>query len=405
MPDDDGVVRRVAWREVLPWLIIFRAFRISISPPVLLLATAGWLLTPLGSWLAERLFLGDSPAVHANWLPPLAGVSFNVTDVADVRWSEVLFHSNPVVQTYRRLLLDPCLGILSRGASVRQTAYHVFCGLWNIAVWSLFGVAIIRMAALRLGREERATLGQALRFAVAHYSWSALAPLFPLLGVVFATVALAVLGLLMWIADFGVLLAALVWPLALVGGLAMTMLLLGLLAGWPLMWPTIASEQYGDAFEAFSRSFSYAFQRPLQYLFYILLAVFLGSLGWVLVWAVSESVVQLPQWAAAWGAGSERIGEIIHGEPEGVLGVGAGLLAFFNAVIRLIAVAFQFSYFFCVATAIYLVLRRDLDQTDFDEVFVEDEGGSYSLPPLQTSPDGVPTIAERAHAPQSEDSD
>ncbi|MBI2479916.1 MAG: hypothetical protein HYV60_15180 [Planctomycetia bacterium] len=181
--------------------------------------------------------------------------------------------------------------------------------------------------------------------------------------------------------------AGVVWPLALIGGLIMAILVLGLAAGWPLMWPTISSEEHGDAFEAFSRSFSYVFQRPLQYIAYLLLAALIGGLGWILVSHVSEAVIELTYYGTSWGATNERVELVPFGEYTGSLGVGVGLIRFFDGFVRTIAMAFNFSYFFCVLTAIYLVLRRDVDKTDFDEVFVEDEKVRYSLPSLESSGD------------------
>lgn len=405
MPDDEGVLRRVAWQEVLPWLLIPRAFRLAISPPILFLATLGWLLTPLGPLVAAKLFLPADqqqvlafrfPAPSSRFNPPLPNPDQLLSPGGQLT-------SNPLVHVYRRLLLDPVLGVLNPDATIGQTAYYAFTGLWNVAVWSIFGIAILRVAAVRLGREERVSLHQAVHFALQRYSWSALAPLFPCFGIAFASAGIACLGLLMWMADFGVLLSGLAWPLVLIVGLGLAVLLTGLLAGWPLMWPTVASEQYGDAFEAFSRSFSYAFQRPLHYLFYIAVASLLGGLGWLLVSAVAEAVVQLPLYAASWGAGRERMVQIVNHQTEGILGAGAWLIWLWNSLVRSIAVAFQFAYFFCVSAAIYLLLRRGIDETDFDEVYVEEEGSRYSLPPLQANADGVPNVAEGRSSAASDD--
>ncbi|HRX78562.1 MAG TPA: hypothetical protein P5307_05840, partial [Pirellulaceae bacterium] len=73
------------------------------------------------------------------------------------------------------------------------------------------------------------------------------------------------------------------------------------------------------------------------------------------------------------------------GEYTGSLGTGVGLIRLFDGFVRIVAMAFNFSYFFCVLTAIYLVLRRDVDKSDFDEVFVEDDKVTYSLPPLESA--------------------
>ena len=72
--------------------------------------------------------------------------------------------------------------------------------------------------------------------------------------------------------DLGLLLAGLVWPLALVGGLLMGIFMLGLVFGWPLMWGAISTEGT-DSFDALSRSYSYVYQRPYHYLFYSIVQV------------------------------------------------------------------------------------------------------------------------------------
>ena len=57
----------------------------------------------------------------------------------------------------------------------------------------------------------------------------------------------------------------------------MALLLLGLAFGWPLMWATISTEGT-DSFDALSRSYAYVFQRPLRYLFYVVVRAY--SAGW-----------------------------------------------------------------------------------------------------------------------------
>ena len=58
-------------------------------------------------------------------------------------------------------------------------------------------------------------------------------------------------------------------------------------------------------------------------------------------------------------------------------------------LVRIVATGFNHAFFWCAASAIYLCLRRDVDQTEFDEVFVEDEDNSYQLPPLKAGEGAV----------------
>jgi hypothetical protein len=381
MPDDNGVVRRIAWKQICPWLLIFRIFRISISLPVLVLAVTGALLTPLGWWAGETLFIADddlrqpqfSEFVEASSKWPLAidGGATPISDSAAAFASPAPWRmeSNHVVATYRKFT-SPFAKLLNRQLSVTQVAYLLFGGLWNIALWAFFGGAITRLAAVQLGREERLGMRSAIKHVTKNYIWYLLAPLFPMLGVVLTSLPVIALGWLMRL-DVGVMIAGVLWPLALVAGLIMVILMIGLLFGWPLMFPTISSEEGSDAFEAFSRSFSYTYQRPLHYLFYAFVTVLFGGVCWLVVSFVGVQVVQASLWAASWGAGSERLNDVLIANGSTLTQNGGLLIHACNGIVGVIVTAFSFSFFWCGASAIYLLLRRDTDQMDIDEVYLE----------------------------------
>ena len=53
MSENRVELRSVAWREVFPWLVLVRVFRLAVSMPMLFLATVGVCLTPIGWYAAE----------------------------------------------------------------------------------------------------------------------------------------------------------------------------------------------------------------------------------------------------------------------------------------------------------------------------------------------------------------
>lgn len=405
MADERGVLRGVAWRDICPWLIIFRTFRLAKSLPLLFLATLGVVAIPAGWQVGEALFVseqalqadsdfarfveqqglwpgqpGASPAPNQGRLPQ------SIRDV-------VLTSPSPLEAIYVRLI-EPVVRLLKSRLTVTQAAYAAWGFLWTLLIWGFFGGAITRIAVVRLGREEPLGLGDAVRHAAARLGAHVGSPLLPLVGV--ALLALPIYGLgLLARSDGGLLLAGIFWVAALFGGLLIVVLLLGLLFGWPLMWGTLAAEERGDVFEAFSRSYSYTFQRPLHYLFYGALATLYGGLAWLLVYHFSEGVIRFTEWAAAWGAGPERWAEIARLRFDPSLGVGASRLAVLlidlgTGLVRTIAVGFSYSLFWCLAAAAYLLLRWNVDQTEFDEVFVPSQTGRYQLPPV----DGVEALEE-----------
>jgi hypothetical protein len=171
------------------------------------------------------------------------------------------------------------------------------------------------------------------------------------------------------------------------------------------MWATISAEGT-DTFDALSRGYAYTFQQPLRYLFYALVAILFGALCWTLVSLFADGVVQLSYWAVGWGADDFRVYNIHlatqgEGDPQGALWFGASLIGFFNMLVYSVAVGFGFSFFWCAATAIYLLLRQDVDQTEFDEVYMEHEEVRYGLPPLVKDTAGVPAVPPKPESPEA----
>ncbi len=398
MAADRVVVRELAWRDLCPWLILFRTFGLAITLPILFLATLGTLLTPLG-WIGSEAWL--LPAVHRReaefryglmadnarwphelqdeWAPPMFPQSIG----------EIVSTEPSIVEPIYRRFVWPMAGVLRGDLSFGPLLVLLLGTFWMLLVWGFFGGAITRMAAVKLGREEQIGLGEALRHATRRWLSYVSAPLFPLVGVVLIALPLVLMGLLMRTGG-GVLLAGVFWFLLLLGSLSITILLLGLMFGWPLMWGAISSEEQGDAFDAFSRSYSYTFQRPLHYLFYAALATFFGALAWLLVFHFSEAVLHFCRLPVRLGVGTERWSELSRAIANPsfrwqTVGFGTSLIALWEGLVRTIAVAFGYSFFFCLAAAVYLLLRRDVDQTEFDEVFVEREDRQYELPDV-TSP-------------------
>ena len=300
------------------------------------------------------------------------------------------------------MLVEPFRRLFDPGLSWGRWLLYLTGGLWTLSVWVLFGGAAARIAAVRLGRDERVGLRDAVVFA--RNKWPSLmaAPLMPLLAITLVALPIWLLGLIMRL-DLGVAIAGLGWVLVVLLGLVMAVFAIGLLFGWPLMWSTIATEG-SDAFDAVSRSYAYTFQRPLHYLAYAALAGVLGVLGWLLVALFCETVLQFIDWGICWGAGVERF-EQIRGlttalaEPKestpSLLWFGSALIRFFNACVRSLATAFSHGYFWVAVAGIYLLLRRDADQTETDDVYLEDESETpYGLPELPPDEAGVPGVSD-----------
>jgi len=478
MSTDSGIIRKISWRDSCPWLMLVRVFHIASAPHVLLLATVGALVSS-GIWrIADTVFPPAGvviPAAHDQADSVLTeGVLTEgaltegaltegaltegaltegalakgditgdplITREALQRWPGSRCHSaescsispanarnallgrnagvapvHPIFGVATRYAM-PFTRLLDRNTSWREIGFSLLGGVGSLLVWSVLGGAIVRIAAVDLGRQERVGLSNALNFSRSKVAAYFAAPLLPLAGIAAIAVPMIPLGWLM-LTDFGVTIGGLVWLLVMIGAILMAIGAIGLLFGWPLMWGAIGAEG-SDSFDAISRAYAYTFQRPFEYLFYALVATILGTLGWLLVWGFSEAVVTMAFWGTSWGAGSDRVNAVISyaGElgqstlvndpsdnlemerPSQMFRLGASLIGLAVGGVRSVATGFAYSFFWCAAVGIYLLLRLSADSTELDEVYIDPDAESvYGLPELEQDGQGVPGVADEPEA-------
>ncbi len=407
MPEERGLVREIAWRDVFPWIGLARVARLAMAPRLVLLAALGLLLTSGGWRIIGELYSSSDDIKQLGWT------------VAEETWpwqaqiesvqpltSFDAFHPaySPVIQT-AKWLSSPVRNMFFAGTSeagVRWVpfSYALLCAIWAIGVWAVIGGAITRIAALALARESRLGFLGGLQFGLAKWPAFFLAPILPLVGILGLSVVVGVVYGLIMRADAGVLIMSVFWPIMLGAGVVMAILLLGLTFGWALMWPTISVEGT-DAFDALSRSYSYTFQRPLYYLFYVIVAGVIGLLAATVVLLLVNWTIHMGYWSASWGSGAERMSQIIldsnEGKQVGAYGVGLAILKFWNGCVILLGSAYLFSYFWSAATNIYFLLRQKVDGAEPDNIAVDPEQESFSLPPLKND-DGVPQVDDKPGA-------
>jgi len=421
MPDERPL-RSGSWPDLYPLTLLLESLRLAVNFRALLLAalaitatSAGWRLVTamydkeedsVGKsyyewpWERAKDILPYGDAMSGAQLPPPPLVDGPPVDLpADVTWADWTWTS-PLLDAWK-YVTDPFVQLFNPETSLSDLGYYLLCALWALVVWSLFGGAITRLAAVSLARDDQLSWGQSLAYARRKWLSYFTAPLFPLIGVLLITLPLALFGLLLR-ADVGIFIAGLLWFLVLLAGFVMAILVLGLFFGWPLMWATISAEGT-DSFDALSRSYSYVFQRPLVYLFYVVIAAFLGTIGWLLVYLFASTMLELSHWAVSWGSGSDRLQDVLARRPMDAAGdAGAMLVRFWIGCIITLALAYWYSYFWTASQAIYFLLRRHVDATELDEVYVPEEEEAFGLPPLRHDEAGVATVADVSSAPSSE---
>lgn len=353
------------------------------------------------------------------------------------KFHEFLVGTVPVLVEPLRKLLTPLVAMLDPNATFGTRLYCLLCLIWAVAVWAFFGGVISRIAAVQFAGKDRIELKTAVMFVAKRYVSYLLSPLVPIAVIAVIVLAMMLYGLVALIPGVGdLLLYGMLLPLVICGGVAIAVLLVGLI-GYPLMNATISAEGT-DTFDALSRSYNYVFQAIWSYLWYSLVAIaygavvvlfvaFMGSLAvYTGKWAVSQAplsdstnrkpdylFIYAPE-SFGWkelllkGSPAEQKTELatdpdtgrmrmtyIDKNPDaaktyyeglwGIERVGAGMATFWLVLVLLLVIGFSYSYFWTASTMIYLLMRKKVDETDLDEIYVEEE-----LPEVPYTPPAAP---------------
>ena len=383
MATESGTIKRVEWLEVIPALRLAKAAWIALTPSILALAFLGYLVSSIG-WQAASLILTREERFQLTLT-----TEFELDDYVPA-WNTFTL-DGPVEYVIRHTAGR--VAMLGRiDLSWRGVLYFMIGNLWAIGVWSLVGGTICRYSVLKLGAEESPDIFACARMVFARWLSFFTAPLYPLLGVALLTLPLAIAGLLMR-ADLGVLIMGLLWVVVLLVSAVIAWLLVGLFFGWILMWPAISAEQEGDTFDAFSRSYSYVFGKPVHYAFYLVVAGLVGWFALELVEYVAAVETRAGFWGTSWGAGRQRTLEIqalvgdyqrsfqLDGAPPKLNSsehIGAWLISWSIAIVRAVPRSFAYAFFFVAASGIYLLLRKDVDDKELDDLYHEDDAARFA---------------------------
>ena len=276
------------------------------------------------------------------------------------------------------------------------TQHWVFAVIYlltALVTTGLFVGAISRIASLHACRDEKISVFQALKFSAAKLPSFITAPLIPLALVLAIGGLMALGGLVMNFPFIGPIIVGALFALAMLGGLAIAFLITGLVAGGPLLYPAIAVEG-SDSFDAISRSYHYVFARPFRTGLYGLVALVYGVVTYLFVRLFIYVGMSATHMFVKWGVigGGSRLGEgadrldVLWTAPEfqalwgrfswaamsGGDRIAAVLIAMWVLPFAALVAAYLISYFASASTCIYLLLRRKVDATDLDEVYVEE---------------------------------
>lgn len=207
-----------------------------------------------------------------------------------------IFEEVPVLLEPLMKFLEPVIHLLNPKTGTYTRLYLLMIILWTLATWGYFGGAITRMACVELAGKDPLSIPEALRYVSRRYVSYLLAPIAPLIAVGALVVLSIIFGLLHLIPFVGdIFVSGLFWPVMILIGLGMALLLVGLV-GYPLMYPTLGAEG-SDTLDALSRSYNYVYQSPWSYMGYSLMMLLYGAAVIFFVGFFGSLTVYLGKWA------------------------------------------------------------------------------------------------------------
>lgn len=328
---------RVGLRD---WLRLARAVPSAWDLPKILVAAVGLIVLQVGWSAVDRAAPGaDSSRVLE--FSSFYGFPFrSPADFAEAVRRPAWNLAKPV-----RLLVEPMTSLFAIDGAGGRGLHSLLRLSWAIAVLSIVGGAICRIAVAEASTGERIRLVEAVTLAFRRCGALVAAPAHPLL---------IALGLGLISAGFG-LAARLVPSLTVVLfvapfflGLATAILLLDLVASFPLLPAAVVTESE-TAVEAIGRCYNYVNHRPLTILAAVVVSWTLGTLGLAAFEVFLSAVMHLGAWGMGLAAFPARPGSI------------GGAIEPWAGVIGLACQAWALAFFWAAAARTYLLLRQDLD--------------------------------------------
>jgi hypothetical protein len=396
---------------------IFQTFRMAIQPSkliigflaVAIICLAGWIMdfsktvvtrgegqTELQVYMYEpgqvQQFIEANKEDKDNY----AGVFSTLWDFAAARFHRAV--GSLVVLDLRGVMAN----IFEYFRAVKWALrYHLlYCivfGLIKLAVISIAGGAICRIAALQFAQGEKPGLGEALRFSRKKFLSFFSAPLAPVGIIIFIGVFIYLLGLAGNIPRAGELIIGIFIVLALLAGALIAIILIGTVAGFNLMFPAVAYDG-SDCFDAISRSFSYVYSKPWRMGFYTAVAAVYGAICYIFVRFLAFLLLFVPYVVLRIGVfNNNRLARVWARPDFGNLHVWStatsanwseSLAAFLIYLAVLVVVgllaSFLISFYFSANTVIYSLMRNRVDNTALEEIYTEADE-SQSVPAVTES--------------------
>ncbi len=384
------------------WIPLSRSPQPSIKMTTLVLSLLAMWVAQVGIWLGVMLFspadsdgqkwsfgwnsFSSEQSAFAAEQPEIVAPTEFAEQSGNVVWPNFLATSSPILAW----LSNGYTSVASLEPGPKSLAFLSFVALWLTLSFSLLGGVLARRAMVELGQQSIAPWGESFSIVFSRWLSFLWATGMHLVGLAGLLLPFALLGLLARAGSMGATIAGICLLIAFPLVFAVGRLMMSMVFCYPLSVCAISAEKKADAFEGFSRSNAYLFQRPVVAVLCVLVLMLVGLVGEQLVlWTLSFG------WALISGlflyvAGNERQTAVAYVE-TGSLFIGQLLSAYW------------FSFFWSASAAVYLILRRSVDSTELHEIDSIEDPVETTLPEIpRTPPESTSVESEATKASEDE---
>jgi len=284
------------------------------------------------------------------------------------------------------------LAAVLRPVDFRGFAFWTFEILWTSLTLAIFGGVLARRAMIELGQRTVAPWFHSVQLVASHwqsYLWASGMNMVGIAALLFLPVTFGFISRFGSGGAFvGGALLVLFFPLAFGVG----RFVLSLTVCFPLSVCAISAEKKADAFEGFSRSNAYFFQRPVVAFLFAAGLFACGYVGELLVTGVLNAGWSLVRNSYLYSGGMSQ--------PAAARFVASG-----NWLAQSLVAAFWFSYFWSASGALYLILRRSVDHTELSEIDLAEQATAQELPEIPSAPKVEETKVEETKAVETPSAD
>lgn len=381
---EPGFLKRLRnWRDAMPWLALADCLGPASSLVALGLSMIALFVGSLGAFLLEYPFW-DTPEFSvpsaALYPPHLETSPLNAN--VDVR--------TPVFVAVHQQVTSPVMHLTHTNNTFAVSIIRLLQQIWLFAVWSIPAGYVMRHSVLAVAGRERMATVETIKFVGSRWLSFLSGPALTLGFAAVLSNYFVLLGLIDHIPYLG---AAATFVGSIAGvpiALLIGVLILGTLLSFPLMWASIVSESYSDGFDSASRGFEYIVQRPFRFVIYVCFAIALSLVAHLFV----QTLTMLGHSIVTWAFTSVS--------PREALPATASI------VLTTIPIAFAFNLFWAFSGAIYLLLRRDTNHQEIEDVWEPDQPPATPLPGFEkpeASTDEAPRKQEPSNSENSASSD